>query len=136
MPLLRRIEVVATIAVAFVLFASKAIAQNKGHILLAQTTILNKDTTEYEISECTALVILSKDQCSSCSKSIPDLVKKLAKSGYTSRFGIVMDRSLMDCKQDEIYLKTFIEPEPAIFFLKDKNVTFKTAQGSGFESVY
>ena len=134
--ILGRIEVVATLAIAFILFSSQAIAQKDEHNLLAQKTILDKDTASYVISNCTALIVLSQDQCSACDKSIPDLTKKLAKSGYQSSFGIVIDRSLMDCKNDEFYLKSILDPSPPIFFLTDKTVTYKSLYNSDYQSVH
>ena len=120
----------------FVLFAAVGIAQSDGNSLIAQKTILDKDTAVYSISNCTALVVLSKDQCSACGNSIPELSKKLAKLGYESSFAIVMDRGLMDCKNDEFYLKSVFDPDPPIFFLKDKTVTYKGAGDLEYQSIH
>ena len=130
-----RIEVIALVT-TFVLFASFALAQNEEHNLLAQKTILDKDTAVYVISNCTALIVLSKDQCSACSKSIPNLAKKLAKLGYESSFGIVLDKSLMDSKTDEYYLNSVFDPDPPIFFLIDKTVIYKSIYDSNNQSVH
>ena len=135
MLILRRIEVVG-LTLLFVLFAAVGIAQSDGHSLMAQKTILDKDTAVYSISNCTALVVLSKDQCSACGNSIPELSKKLAKLGYESSFAIVMDRGLMDCKNDEFYLKSVFDPDPPIFFLKDKTVTYKGAGDLEYQSIH
>lgn len=103
--------------------------------LMAQKNMLQKDTTNYEIANCTALIVLSKDQCSACTNSMPDMVKKLGKLGFQSSFAIVMDRTLMECKNDEMYLRSVLD-EPSIYFLEDKNVQFKSFNDSVFQSVY
>lgn len=115
------------------LFATPCVSQV--HHINAQENILKRDTAIYEIENCTAVVALSRDQCSVCTNAMPEMAKRLKKLGFESSFAIVTDRSLMDCKNDELYLLSEIDPQPMIYFLEDKNLRFKFVNDSIFQNL-
>ncbi len=67
-----------------------------------------------DFSECWAVILLSKDQCSNCSKHLTDLILALQKHGREVVVCRVTDTDLMTCKKDEL---DFLELYEGIKFL-------------------
>lgn len=128
----RRIKtLILFLGVSFVSIAVSA----QNHFLTAQKNILNNESMNYEIENCVAVVVLSKDRCSACTNSMPKMVKELGKMGFESSFAIVMDRPPMECKKDELYLLSVLD-SPSIFFLQDKNISFQAVNDSVFKTIF
>ncbi len=85
------------------------------------TNIVDTTATKREIAPCTAVVMLSRNQCSHCGEAMPELVEKLISLEYAVLEVRVLDSDVMTCKDDELAFKALF-PGQDFVYLKNNMI--------------
>lgn len=120
MSVLRRVEILGAFVFSF--FSVALAAQNCSTMLFeVRENMISDSLISIPFSECTAILVLSKNQCSNCNKNLPDIFEVFRENRIAIKIIRVVDQPLMECKKEELVLKELIE-DLELYYIGDSSL--------------
>ncbi len=134
----RKISVALALFYCVVFSESGCSAQQSNQFFQIQENLVSDSLIELPLTDCWAIIVLSKDQCSHCTSGMPKLAQRLEKEGRQVIIARVVDCDLLTCKSTEMELREVLDtnlvfkyiPKKRVHILENrdslKSFTFKT----------
>lgn len=103
----RKYGILAVVIATFISVTTTA--QNCTRTYDVKENLVSDSLVSVTFPDCTVLIVLSKNQCSNCSRNLPEMVDAFRENDMNVVILRVVDRPLMECKKEELLLADLIE---------------------------